>query len=399
MEKEKLWTKEFLLANGIQFGVNLGYFMLYSTIGIYTRGLTSVEFYVGLVTGIFTFASLLTRLVSGRLLERFPVKGILIFGVCLSLVASTGYLFSDSVTILLCMRIANGLGYGLSSAAIATIVSSMLPPRRLLEGLGYSMMFFTLCGAVGPSLALNLSHSDAQQFGKVFIVTVLSTVLTAVLVFFLQRGQKQSPKETNGTSNDEKNLQHSFTLATGIFLVLTFLLAFGQSAVVACLNLYALDNGMGNLSLFFIIFAVANFLVRLFMNPILQVLSERTVLIGITVLLIGVYLGIFFADSAGWLYVLAVPFGAAMGFYYPLLTTKTIKTISKLRQGTSNSIYLASEDMGFFVGAIFWSAMAGVLGGYRQIYFIAACLAVCMLLIVLFYPAILKRRGVKEDVW
>ena len=72
MEKEKLWTKEFLLANGIQFGVNLGYFMLYSTIGIYTRGLTSVEFYVGLVTGIFTFASLLTRLISGRLLERFP---------------------------------------------------------------------------------------------------------------------------------------------------------------------------------------------------------------------------------------------------------------------------------------------------------------------------------------
>ena len=76
MQKQSLWTKEFLLANCILFSLNMGYFILYSTIGIYTRGLTSVEFYVGLVTGIFTFASLCTRFFSGRLLDKVAPKQI-----------------------------------------------------------------------------------------------------------------------------------------------------------------------------------------------------------------------------------------------------------------------------------------------------------------------------------
>ena len=76
MQKQSLWTKEFLLANCILFSLNMGYFILYSTIGIYTRGLTSVEFYVGLVTGIFTFASLCTRFFSGRAQANFTAGTI-----------------------------------------------------------------------------------------------------------------------------------------------------------------------------------------------------------------------------------------------------------------------------------------------------------------------------------
>lgn len=159
MPVDKLWSKEFILANMIQFGINMGYFVLYSTIRIYTRGLTNVELYVGIVTGIFTFAALGTRMISGQLLDRVSHKSVLFFSLFLSLLASAGYLISNTIPLLLAMRILNGLGYGLSSAAIATMISSMIPPRRLLEGLGYSMMM-TLCGAVGPAIGLNVSHND-----------------------------------------------------------------------------------------------------------------------------------------------------------------------------------------------------------------------------------------------
>ena len=130
--------------------------------------------------------------------------------------------------------------------------------------------------------------------------------------------------------------------------MLTFLLAFAQSTVVACLNLYALDRQLGNMLLFFVIFAVTNFCVRLFMGKILRVIPERVILLCITAILVLVYLGIFAADQAIWIFLLAIPFGFSMGFYYPLMTTKTIRTISPARQGTSNTLYLAAEDIAFF---------------------------------------------------
>lgn len=400
MKQETLWTKEFILANLILFSLNMGYFILYSTIGIYTRGLTNIELYVGLVTGIFTFASLCTRFFSGKLLDHAAPKQILLLGLILSLAASLGYLFADHMPLLIAMRILNGLGYGLSSAAAATIVSSMLPSSRLLEGLGYSQMAFTVCGALGPSIGLNLSHSDAQQFENVFLVTVFFAALSVLLTVCLRGKQQAVSAIKDQAALAEKTQQpRTISLATLIFLLLTFLLAFAQSTVVACLNLYALDRQLGNMSLFFIIFAVINFGVRLSMGKILQIVSERIILIGITALLVLVYLGIFAADSAVWIFLLAIPFGFSMGFYYPLMTTKVIRTVSPFRQGTSNTIYLAAEDIAFFLGAVFWSGISPWIGGYQNIYFFAALLACCMLLIVIFYPAILKKFHVQEDVW
>lgn len=395
MQKQSLWTKEFLLANCILFSLNMGYFILYSTIGIYTRGLTSVEFYVGLVTGIFTFASLCTRFFSGRLLDKAAPKQILLLGLLISLLASLGYLFAGSLPLLAFMRVLNGLGYGLSSAAAATVVSSMLPAHRLLEGLGYSQLVFTVCGALGPSIGLNLSHSDYQQFGKVFLVTCFFAVLAVCLTLCLRVQRQPAAAE----AAPAVPVQRGISPATVVFLVLTFLLAFAQSTVVACLNLYALDRQLGNMSLFFVIFAVTNFCVRLGMGKILRVIPERVILLCITAILVMVYLGIFMADQAIWIFLLAVPFGFSMGFYYPLMTTKTIRTISPSRQGTSNTLYLAAEDIAFFLGAVFWSGISPFLGGYQTIYGLAALLAGCMLCIVVGYPAVLKKLQVQEDVW
>ena len=58
MHEEKLWTKSYITAILIQLCLAMGYFMLYSTSGIYARSLTSVELYVGVVTGMFTLPAL-----------------------------------------------------------------------------------------------------------------------------------------------------------------------------------------------------------------------------------------------------------------------------------------------------------------------------------------------------
>lgn len=392
--EDRIWTKEFILLNIIQVGINLGYFGLYSTIGIFSRGLTSVELYVGLITGIFTFAALMTRFVSGRLMNRYTVKRVLLFGLVILTASSVGYLVSHEILFLLFMRVLNGLGYGLASAAAATLISSSLPQERLLEGLGYNMMFFSICGAIGPSMVLGLTHSDAGQFYKAFWVVLILSVMAVVLAFFAKE-----PLHTESKQEEKQQGKGAVTVATGIFILLAFLLAFSQSSVIACLNLYALDYSLGNMSMYFIIFSAANFITRLFMRRILKMLPERLIFIMITAISIIVYIGIFLAPSRYVIFLLAIPFGFAIGFYYPLVTTKTLKTMPPEQQATSNSLYLAGEDFGFFMGAIFWSGISPMLGGYRNIYLLAAVFATLMLLIVAGYPKLLAKINVKEDVW
>ena len=403
MNHEKLWTRSYITAILIQLCVALGYFMLYSTIGIYARSLTNIELYVGVVTGMFTFAALFTRFFTGPVLDRFPRKTILLIGLFLSVMSNVGYLFSSDVEFLIIMRAINGLGYGLSSAALATIVSTMLPPARLLEGVGYCMMFNTLCGAVGPTIALSISNSNPENFHIVFVISTVFTVLSVILAMLLKpksytnnEASVQAEKQTAQTGRKEPS---GFSLATVTLMVLTFLLAFNHSSILACLNLYAMDAALGNLSLFFIIFALTNFTTRLLMNRLVERFGERHILIVITAMLILALYGIYAAKSASLIFAMAMPLGIVMGFYYPMMSSKTLKTMNEKRQGTSNTLRLAAEDLAFSFGAVFWGMLSVYIGGYRYIYLIAAALAGLMLLIVLVYPSVLKKWNIQEDVW
>lgn len=49
--KERLWTKNFILALVITIGVNLACNLLLSTISIYAKQITSTDAYAGVMTG------------------------------------------------------------------------------------------------------------------------------------------------------------------------------------------------------------------------------------------------------------------------------------------------------------------------------------------------------------
>ena len=129
------------------------------------------------------------------------------------------------------------------------------------------------------------------------------------------------------------------------------------------------------------------------------IFGERHILIVITAMLILALYGIYAAESASLIFAMAMPLGIVMGFYYPMMSSKTLKTMNEKRQGTSNTLRLAAEDLAFSFGAVFWGMLSVYIGGYRYIYLIAAALAGLMLLIVLVYPSVLKKWNIQEDVW
>lgn len=388
-QKSVLFTKSYILALTVSFFIQISNYMLYSTIGIYAKGFTSVEYYIGLVASGFTFASLFTKLFTGKIFDFFSSRKILLAGLFISAISSIGYLQADNIHLLVMVRIIHGLGYGISSVAISTIIADLSPRDRLLEAVGYNMMLTTLTTAIGPSIVLNLTKSDAQAFLPVFIMLIIVAFSCLGLSIPIK-----STSQVNDITDCVGRLK--INLATILLASLVFLVAFSQSSITAYINLYALEANLGNMTPYFIAFAATNFCIRFAMSHLLNHISQRKLLYFSGIIAAIVFYGISQATSATTIYILGLFYGLAMGVFYPIVNTKILRSMSWHRQGMASSIYMAACDGANAIGAMVWSVIASHFGGYIHIYSAALVIIAVYLLLLTIYPAILKWRNVPE---
>lgn len=73
----------------------------------------------------------------------------MILGVVITAFSTMGYIFSNGIILLVIFRVMQGFGFGISSTAIATIVTDVTPSARMLEGIGYSGVGITITTAIG----------------------------------------------------------------------------------------------------------------------------------------------------------------------------------------------------------------------------------------------------------
>ena len=386
-QKEPLWTKAYVTALAIMFAVSITTNMLFSTLSIYAKGMTSSDYYAGLLASAFTLAALTTRGFMGKLFDVLSLKKVLLLGVIISWVASAGYILSTDQTILVGLRIIHGIGFGIASTAAATFITSSLPKSRLLEGVGYSGMVGTVSMALGPSIVLSITNSDYRLFDRAFILTFMITAISLVGAFSLK--DKTKDKKTDKLRGDESVLtvQHKLGLLTLIPVSISLIVAFSQSSVSTFLSVYALEKQLGNISMYFMLYAIASFLSRLITSQVVGWFTEKKVIIGSIIVLCLCFLGISLTNSAYILFALAIPYGFASGFLSPIFNVRILNSVPEEKQGTANALYYASIDAGLGVGAIVWSGVANSFG-YGNTFIIASVLMVACL----FYFITMNKR-------
>jgi len=177
MDKEKLWTKDFITASVINFLVFLTYFLLMVIIASYAvdkfHASTSIA---GLVSGIFIIGALIGRLGTGRIIEDIGSKRVLIVGAIFFIITSALYFAAINLPLLIMIRLIHGIAYGVVSTATGTIVAQIIPNSRRGEGIGYYSMSAILAVALGPFMGIFLiQHVD---FKMIFIVTSILAVIS-----------------------------------------------------------------------------------------------------------------------------------------------------------------------------------------------------------------------------
>lgn len=382
--KERLWTRNFILALVITIGVNLACNLLLSTISIYAKQITSTDAYAGVMTGAFTLAALFIRIVAGKMLDKIGRRKVLMFGVGITVLSTVAYLLTNNIYIIIFLRVMQGVGFGISSTAIATIVTDVTPESRMLEGIGYSGVGITITTAIGPSIALALVGENYDKFNVLFIVTAAVALFTILLSFKLSYKEVVSKKE-EGTCDGE-GISISKIIIPSIVL---FIAAVAESTILAFAALYGIELGFSNIGLFFTINAMGILASRLFINQIVNKLGTNVVVSSGVLIFAASIFGIAVTKTYIMLIIMGFLCGVMVGSLLPIVNLLILDSASKSSRGMANAIYYVLIDGGYGIGSIMWGQVV-VACGYRWIYAYSSISLVVAFLI--FVTSIVKSK-------
>ncbi|MBN2060744.1 MAG: MFS transporter [Deltaproteobacteria bacterium] len=391
MDKERLWTKDFILIALTNFLIYMVFYLLMATIAAYTV----VKFHAstgvaGLVSGIFIIGILIGRLLTGRIVEDIGSRKILIAGTLFFIITSASYFAAVNLVLLIIIRFFHGAAYGVASTATGTIVAQLIPEKRRGEGIGYYSMSQILATALGPLVGIMLSQR--VDFSIIFLISsLIAAIGFGISIIISQPVRKPS---TQGPALSSKGFHlSSFLESTAIPISIIILIAgFIYSAVLTFLSLYSMELHLEKAAIFFfVVYAVMVILSRPFSGRLLDKKGANFVVYPCLFLFaIGMYL-LGQTNNGTTLLLAGAIIGLGYGNFLSCGQAISIKGAPSNRLGLATATYYMFLDVGFGIGPYIFGSLVPFTG-YRGLYLMMA--AVVLATIVLYYFLYRKKTRV-----
>lgn len=382
MNKEKLWTKDFVTVSVINFLILLAYFLLLVIIAPYAID----KFHVstssaGLVAGIIIIGVLIGRLGTGRIIEDMGTKKVLIVGVVIFIITSALYFAAINLPLLLINRFLHGIALGVASTATGTIVAQIIPKSRLGEGIGYYSMSAILAVALGPFVGIFLiQHVD---FKIIFIVNLVLAVICLAISFIVKEPVVKSIRQVQ--VNAIKSFQISKFLEVKAIPISTIalIIGFSYSGVMIFMSLYSRQIHLEEAaSFFFLASAITGLASRPFSGRLFDAKGANIVVYPcLFIFAMGMLL--YSQASHGITLLLAgAIIGLGYGNFLACAQAIAIKASPPHRLGLATSTYFIFFDLGIGVGPYLLGSLIPFTG-YRGLYLMMVIVIIAT--IILYY--------------
>lgn len=397
MNRERLWTKDYILSTLINFLILVNYYLLMVIMTDYTHKEYGVSMSIaGLAASIFIIGALLSRLLTGAVTEKIGTTRILRSALILNSLMSLSYFLEANVVVLLAARFIHGISYGAVSTAVGTIVSRSVPKSRTGEGIGYYMLSVTLAAAVGPFLGMSLHGSGG--FGLLFGVCFGLSAAATAACFFLT---SQPPLQTAATAVQKQPLRFSSFLEPQAFRVSSFAAAvyFGYSALLAFLTTYTTEAGLASAGrFFFVVYAIAIFVSRPVTGPLFDKKGEAAVLLpAFLAFTVGLFLLGWMGDSI-ILLTAAAFLGFGVGVTQSTGLASAVKEAPKERMAVVNSTFYIFLDTSVGLGPFIMGFFLPFIGhSYSRLYLLLGVFSLFVTLLYCFFLPNRKRKQQRPD--
>ncbi|MDR0922359.1 MAG: MFS transporter [Lactobacillales bacterium] len=388
-----IFTRDFFDIALVNFLVMLNFYSMLVTVGPYavdTFHASSAS--AGLVAGITVIGSLLARLSSGYLTNKFETKHLLLFGLILMLPVMASYLVTPSVTVLLIIRFLNGIAIGLIGTVTNTAVILLFPPDRRSEGISYFSLSTILATAIGPFFGLLLTQLVSYKI--LFLVEIAISILA--LIFATMIHGDTIKFKTVHHEGQKLSIRHFvepkvFGLA---FVVLVVGLTY--ASLQSNLALFMKSIGLEQISsYFFLFYAAIIFVSRPFTGRIMDSKNENYIAYPSLVLLA---IGLFVLSNMHHAWVMpiaAILIGAGFGNFQSTTQSAIANFVEPHRLGQANSTYFIFFDIALGFGPYLLGIIEPFLG-YRHLFL--AMSGVAVVSIFLYYWAHGKSVTASEKI-
>ncbi len=366
MNDEKWVSKDYVLAWISSFLVAMNFILFMVTTSGYAIGTFGASSALaGFATSSFVLAAILSRIVVGRMIFRIGCLRVLTIGLLTTAVITAGYFLTSSVGVLIAVRIVHGLCVGVSSTAIFTVGSLLIPKNKSGVGMGYFSLSTTLSTAAGPLLAVVLTKSGG--YTSLFILTVVIAVLNICLLPFIKLHRACLP-EPGSLSKPPRGLAGIIDTTILPVALICGLAYATYGFIVAFLTVSTKDTGLQNAAAyFFFLYAAGILFTRPLTGRVFDRYGENPMMYaGLAIFSAGMLLtGL--AQTGVMLLVGAFLTGSGMGAVLSVTLSIGVKYATPERLGMANSTFYIFLDAGLSVGPVIGGFLAPHIG-YTGIY-------------------------------
>ncbi|GGG58789.1 MFS transporter [Paenibacillus radicis (ex Gao et al. 2016)] len=394
IQQEKLWTKSFIMLTVSYLLLFLSLQMLLSPFPAYAKEqFHPGNFTVSLVTSLFALSAIATRFATASLLRFIHRNTILLFGIVLAATVTFLYPYAATMTQLLVLRVLFGIGFGMTSTVLPTLVSQIIPHKRLGEGVGYFGLSTSLAMSIGPMIGLSVIKNYGFETLSMIGTVAAFAIIPLLLLTRSIPAQSEKPKSTQRkataaiSSDGSKDRQGNMLVPA----LLNMLMSVSYGGLLGFLALFGQEKKLDGIGLFFLFIACTVLIIRPISGRIFDRRGPALVLIPGAIIIIASMLILSYANSMPLVIVSALLYGLGFGAIQPTTQAWMLREASPERHGTANSLYYNSTDFGVAAGSMLLGIIASATS-YSMMYRYAACVMV-LFLIVYSIQHILSRKS------
>lgn len=335
---------------------------------------------IGVVLSGYTWLAMLTRGVSGYLVDTLPRKRVLIVSWFLLFAFFAGYILAGTLLLFAVVRTLHGVPFGAVSVANSTVAIDVLPSSRRAEGVGYYGLSNNLATAIAPSIGLWL-YNEYHNFEMQFAISMLVAFGGLVIDACIHLPSLPVSNVPVGDSNRSQSRLSKFFLTDAWLLALNqACYGMGYSIFATYLAIYGVNNPetTGNTGVFFTVLSIGLIVSRLTgSRQLRRGHIRRNCVEGICISAIGYLLFVFVHHPIAY-YMTAGIIGLGNGHMFPAMQMMFVNIAGDRRRGVANSTQLTAWDAGFGLGIFLGGVFAG-WWGYEAAFILAAgaqCLGV-----------------------
>ncbi len=359
-ETEPLLSSNFVLVCLSSLCHFFSFSLLTAALPIWALGRGATDWEIGLLVTLVAFPALVSRAVSGWLVDRHGAKPFIVFGSFIYATASLLYGWTPSLVALLALRAYHGLGLGIYHTASSVFVADIAPRARRGEAIGYFGMMQTGAQAAAPALGVSL----AEWLGYEALWLTCAGLAAVACLFGLrlrERRERATAPLRWGAFFAPGALAPSLA-CLGLFV--------GTSTVISFVAVYAVERGIANPGLYYLVQALATVLARGAAGKLSDRFGRLAVIAPSLVLTTLGLAALSLAESFLLFAVAGVLIGVGSGCAFPALIAQAIDRVPASERGAAMSTFGIGQELGIGGGSLGMAIVAS-LHGYPAMFLAA----------------------------